>query len=334
MSEVKIRAIDSGDDGLRLDRWFKKHYPSLSHGQLQKLLRTGQIRVDGKRVKANLKICEQQSVRVPPIAVHASDKSPGGQHKNVSRKQSVNPETIKDLKSRILFRNAEILILDKPAGLAVQGGSRTPVHLDGMLDELRFDADERPRLVHRLDKDTSGVLVLGRTAKATRWLTAQFKHRETRKLYWALVAGMPKLSSGQIRLPLAKLPGKGGEKMTASETGKYAETNYRILDHAGRNTAWLAMEPMTGRTHQLRAHAAIALETPIIGDGKYGGTTAFVDGIPEKSLQLHARALLIPMPNGGPIVVEAPLPRHMEENFQFFGFHPTPENSDFMENLG
>ena len=223
----------------------------------------------------------------------------------------------------MIYRDDEILVLDKPAGLAVQGGSGLSHHLDAMLDGLRFDAAERPRLTHRLDKDTSGVLVLARTRAAARWVTEGFRRKTIRKLYWAAVAGVPEIAQGRIRLKLGKKRGAGGqEKMDAdAEDAKRAETLYRIVDRVGRKAvAWLAMEPVTGRTHQLRAHA-LAMETPILGDGKYGGAEAFPD-LPVKirMLQLHARRIVIKHPSGGVIDVVAPLPPHMAETWKALGF--------------
>jgi len=331
MGQVETRTVGTEDDGLRLDRWFKRHYPAVGHGSLQKLLRTGQIRLDGKRVKAGARLEEGQEIRIPPL-----QKAPAGPDGDAPKARKTKPAPppglIEDLKKRVLYQDEQILAIDKPAGLAVQGGTNTRLHIDGLLDELRFGAAERPRLVHRLDKDTSGVLVFARTAKAARALTEGFRDRETRKLYWALVAGVPTPEAGLIDMPLAKAPGRHGEKMRSVETGKFARSAYRIIDHAGRKIAWLAMEPLTGRTHQLRAHAALALETPIVGDGKYGGQAAYPDGLPQaKALQLHARAIRLPRPAGDPVEIAAPLPATMGENFRFLGFDPGDPQAGFLE---
>jgi len=328
MSGVQIKTVDTGDEGVRVDRWFQRHYPAIGHGRLQKLLRTGQIRLDGKRAKAGDRVVAGQEVRVPPLPSNTESS-----HRHKPPKAIViSDDMIADLHQRVLYRDDQMLAIDKPPGLAVQGGTNTTIHLDGMLDELRFGAKERPRLVHRLDKDTSGVLVLARTAKAARSITQQFRQRETRKLYWALVAGVPALDRGEINLALTKRSGGQGERMVASEAGQSAQTIYDTVDRAGRKVAWLVMEPLTGRTHQLRAHAAIALETPIIGDGKYGGRAAYLDGLPDDAgMQLHARAISLAGPSGRPILIEAPLPPNIASVFEFFGFDPKDENAGFPE---
>ncbi len=328
MSGVQLRTVDADDDGVRLDRWFKRHFPAVGHGHLQKLLRTGQVRLDGKRVKAGDRLTMGQEVRVPPISINPAPPPQGPK----SRPMDVPAGLLKDMKRRILFRDEHILALDKPAGLAVQGGSKTQVHIDGLLDGLRFGSDTKPKLVHRLDKDTSGVLVLARTQDAARRLTQQFRQRETQKLYWALVAGVPVPERGTIHLALEKKSGPGGEKMVASDFGKRAETIYNVVDYAGRKAAWLTMEPLTGRTHQLRVHAAIALETPIIGDGKYGGPQAFPDGLSDNSgMQLHARAIRLARPSGQPILIEAPAPDQMLQSMRFLGFDPGDPEAGFLD---
>jgi 23S rRNA pseudouridine955/2504/2580 synthase len=226
------------------------------------------------------------------------------------------------LRDAVLYRDDDVIVLNKPPGLAVQGGTgMSDRHLDAMLDALMFERDDRPRLVHRLDKDTSGVLLLGRTAQATAKLAAAFKSRQARKCYWALVVGVPKIAQGRIDAALAKLPGRAGEKMAVDEDdGKHAVTYYRIVDSALKRAAWLELEPRTGRTHQLRAHCTL-LGTPILGDGKYGAAEAFIAGTGiSRKLHLHARALRLPHPRGGMLEVVAPLPDHMAGSFEFFGF--------------
>ncbi|HBT44016.1 MAG TPA: RluA family pseudouridine synthase [Rhodospirillaceae bacterium] len=325
--DAKGQTVSADEDGLRLDRWLKQHLPDLPFGQVQKLLRTGQIRIDGHRAKTGTRLEAGQEVRLPPSL------RPGGEGVRNRALTATKPAPkpapkisageIKDLQARVIYRDDEILVLDKPAGLAVQGGSGLSNHLDAMLDGLRFDAAERPRLTHRLDKDTSGVLVLARTRAAARWVTEGFRRKTIRKLYWAAVAGVPEIAQGRIRLKLGKKRGAGGqEKMDAeAEDAKRAETLYRIVDRVGRKAAaWLAMEPVTGRTHQLRAHA-LAMETPILGDGKYGGAEAFPD-LPVKirMLHLHARRIVIKHPSGRLIDVVAPLPPHMAETWKALGF--------------
>lgn len=316
MSAVQIVTVVAEEAEIRLDRWFKRHFPVVGHGLLEKWLRTGQVRVDGAKAKAGDRLSAGQQIRVPPL--------PEGEAPSPERKAvAVDAATTRMLRDAVLYRDADVLVLNKPPGLAVQGGTgMEDHHLDAMLDVLTFDAKDRPRLVHRLDKDTSGVLLLGRNAAATAKLAAAFKSRKADKLYWALVVGVPKLRQGRIDAPLAKLPGRAGEKMTVDEDeGKRAVTWYRVVDNALKKAAWLEMEPRTGRTHQLRAHCVV-IETPIVGDGKYGGAAAYLSGQGvSRKLHLHARALRIPHPNGsGMLEVVAPLPEHMRQSFAFFGF--------------
>lgn len=314
---------------MRLDRWFKQRFPGIGHARLQKLVRTGQIRVDGARAKAGTRLAPGQKVRIPPLG-------PLPAAKPARARPAVSKADARDLMARVLHRDDEVIVLDKPAGLAVQGGSGIRRHIDAMLDALRFGAADRPRLVHRLDKDTSGVLVIARNAAAARKLTAGFRSKKARKLYWAVVAGVPIKEEGTINLALAKTPGPGGEKVTAGGKGgkgapKRALTRYRIIDRAGRKAAWVAFEPETGRTHQLRVHAA-SLGTPILGDGKYGGKEAFLKGEDIASrLHLHARAIRIPHPAGGILKVSAPLPDHMRVTFDMLGFDAAAEKELFFE---
>jgi 23S rRNA pseudouridine955/2504/2580 synthase len=304
----------AGEDGsVRLDRWFKRHYPALGHGRLEKLLRTGRIRVDGKRAHSSDRLAPGQVVRIPPLEEMTA---PAPQ---MLRQISPDDETM--LRDAVLHRDDAVIVLNKPPGLAVQGGSGTERHLDGLLDALRFGSDVRPRLVHRLDKDTSGVLVIARTAAAAAFLTRAFREKTTRKIYWAIVVGLPTLRQGRIDLALAKLPGRQGERVRAdAEEGKRAITYYQVVESVGSEASWLALLPVTGRTHQLRAHCA-ALGTPILGDAKYGSAAAHLAGVPGmKQVHLHARSLSIPHPLGGTLRVTAPLPRHMRQSWEFFGF--------------
>ncbi len=304
----------SGDDGaLRLDRWFKRHYPALAHGRLERLLRTGQVRVDGRRAKAGDRVTPGQAIRVPPIESAAAPASP------LPRRVSPSDEAM--LHAAVLHRDDAVIVLNKPPGLAVQGGTKSERHLDGLLDALRFGYAERPRLVHRLDKDTSGVLVIARTLSAAAFLTRAFRDKTTRKVYWALVVGRPKPEQGRISLALAKQAGPGGERVRADpDEGKHAITYYRVVDSVGERASWLALLPVTGRTHQLRAHCA-AIGAPILGDPKYGGAAAHLAGAPNaRRLHLHARELSMPHPAGGILRVDAPLPPHMRQSWEFFGF--------------
>jgi 23S rRNA pseudouridine955/2504/2580 synthase len=315
MSGVANLVVASDEAELRLDRWFHRHFPELTHGRLEKLLRTGQVRVDGRRARAADRLIAGQTVRVPPLgAAPATRPAP-------MPIRALGDRDAEELRHRVLHRDAEVIALDKPAGLAVQGGTGTTHHLDAMLDALRFDAAERPRLVHRLDRDTSGVLLLARSARAAAWLGEAFKSRETEKVYWAATVGAPRPREGKIDLPIAKQAGAGGERMRVDQDdGKSAVTHYRVVDHAARRAAWVELRPLTGRTHQLRVHMA-ALGTPILGDGKYGGQQAMLvgDGLSRK-LHLHARAIAVPCPSGRILRVTAPLPAHMAATWEFFGW--------------
>lgn len=305
--------VDARDGSLRLDRWFKRHYPGLGHGQLEKLLRTGRVRVDGKRARAGDRVEPGQAIRVPPLDEVTPPARPA--------MQRPRPADQAILHNAIIHRDQDVIVLNKPPGLAVQGGTATERHLDGLLDLLRFGNDERPRLVHRLDKETSGVLVIARNAFAAAFLTRAFREKTTRKTYWAVVVGLPKPRQGRIDLPLAKTPGRGGERVRPdSEEGRHAVTYYRVIDSAGSQASWLALMPVTGRTHQLRAHCA-AIGTPVLGDAKYGEMAAHLAGVPEsRRLHLHARSLSMPHPLGETLAVTAQLPLHMRRTWEFFGF--------------
>ena len=242
MSGVQTLIVAADEADLRLDRWFKRHFPTLTHGRLEKLLRTGQIRVDGKRAASNLRLIAGAAVRVPPLPLQPAPP--------VTEPRPVSARDVRDLQASVLYKDDDMLAIDKPAGLAVQGGSNLDRHLDAMLDVLSFGAAERPRLVHRLDRDTSGVLLLARNARAAAALAEAFRDKTSRKTYWAIVVGVPKIRQGRIDLPLAKLPGRAGERVVPDEDGKSAVTEYHVLDHAGQKAAWLEMWPLTGRTHQ------------------------------------------------------------------------------------
>jgi 23S rRNA pseudouridine955/2504/2580 synthase len=320
VSRVRSLTVTDDEAGLRLDRWFRRHFAALSHSRLEKLLRTGQVRIDGKRVKAGTRLSPGQAVRVPPNVAGEMPAPP-------PRPARLQPSEAAALQARVLFMDEWLLAIDKPPGLAVQGGSGQRRHLDAMADALRFGASEAPRLVHRLDKDTSGVLLLARSAAAAGALTAAFRERAAQKIYWAVVAGVPRPRQARIDLPLAKRPGRSRhaslrETMTVDRVaGQSAETIYRVVQTRGEVAAWLALKPLTGRTHQLRAHCA-ALGHPILGDGKYGGKAAFLDGLDlPRRLHLHARELAIPHPaDGTTLRVTAPLPPHMEEAWDRLGF--------------
>jgi 23S rRNA pseudouridine955/2504/2580 synthase len=297
----------------RLDRYLRRHTPGLTQGMIQKFLRTGKIRVDGKRAEASTHLAAGQVVNIPPIVAPAD--MPKQRHV-----MAMDPRMVRDLEAMILYRDDALIVLNKPPGLPTQGGKGIAVHLDGMLDALRFDGTERPKLVHRLDRDTSGLLVLARGVKPASRLAAAFRGRDVEKTYWALLWGVPPLLEGRIDLPLLRIEGEGSSRAAPADrndkAASRAVTEYRILDHAGKKFALAEMRPQTGRMHQLRVHA-LALGTPILGDAAYGA--AFADGFAPR-LHLHARRLKLPHPEGGALTVEAPLPRHMRESFQHLGF--------------
>lgn len=325
MSAVTTRSVAQDEAGLRLDRWFKRHFPDLGHGRLERLLRTGQVRVDGRRVKAGDRIEPGQVVRIPPLAV--KDAEDGGGERP---RPPVSWSDAEALQARVIHRDDEVLVINKPAGLAVQGGTNTSRHLDGLLDALRFDALERPRLVHRLDKDTSGVLVLARTAFAAGRLTEAFRGREVRKLYAAVIVGVPNPLGGRIDLSLAKEAGPHGERVAVvGEEGLKATTLYQVMDTVGDQAAYVHLSPLTGRTHQLRVHMA-ALGTPILGDRKYGGAKSVLPGMDETpQLHLHARRVVVPHPRLGQVDVSAPLPPHMMATCDWLGIEPPPAHGPF-----
>lgn len=321
MGGVQQVPVEAAADGQRLDRWFRQHFPQVTHGRLEKMLRKGEIRVDGRRVKASARLESGQVVRVPPLP-EAPPPAPSD-----AAAPAVSAREAKALQASVLYKDDNVIAVNKPAGLAVQGGSGQRRHLDGMLDALRFGSDERPRLVHRLDRDTAGVLLLARNAPAARSLTAAFRGKDTQKIYWALVAGEPAERRGLIDLPLAKQAQKRGEAMAPDEdAGKPARTLFHVVESqrdkaSGERVSWLLLLPLTGRTHQLRVHCA-ALGTPIVGDGKYGGRAAFPGFLAEaKTLHLVARELALPDPEVGTTLrVTAPLPPHMAATWQALGF--------------
>ena len=323
MAGVATLEIAPEDGDQRLDRWFKRHYPALGHGRLEKLLRTGQIRVNGKRARAGTRLAPGDRVRVPPL----SDRNEGQERRRPA--PPIDEADAKMMQAAVIYRDADMIALNKPPGLPVQGGSHVARHLDGLLGALRFDAAEAPRLVHRLDRDTSGVLLLARHAAAARNLTALFRSRELRKLYWGLVVGVPKPPQGRIDAPLAKRQVGAGERVVATvQGGQRAITDYALIETAGRRLAWIALMPRTGRTHQLRAHTASVFGHPVVGDGKYGGEAAFPAGF-EPRLHLHARALELPRERRAPLVLTAPLPPHMAAAWRFLGFDPAPAGYEF-----
>jgi 23S rRNA pseudouridine955/2504/2580 synthase len=325
MSGVQQITVEAAESETRLDRWFKRRFPDLNHGRLEKLLRTGQIRVDGGRAKANTRLATGQVIRVPPM-----DSNPDGKSGKKRALPIVTEKDFADVRRMVLYKDDDLIALNKPPGLAVQGGTKTTKHLDGMLDGLRFDSDERPRLVHRLDRDTSGVIVVARTAKSAAVLANAFQKRDMQKVYWALVMGYPEHPAGTISAALAKSASSGRERMEwDDEDGKSAVTDYRVIDTAARKITWLELMPRTGRTHQLRAHCTL-IGTPIVGDAKYALKQIHVDQRVDLSeglladiadrMCLHARSLVIERAGKKPVTVTAPLPKHMKDAFKDLGF--------------
>ncbi|USI72390.1 RluA family pseudouridine synthase [Sphingomonas morindae] len=318
MSEdIRSFTVALDDDGIRLDRWFKRHMPEASFNIVSRWARTGQLRVDGKRVAPGDRIEAGQVLRVPPLEPAAPAEA-----RPARARPALSPEDESFAQGLVIHKDKAALVVNKPPGLATQGGTKTDRHLDGLLDALQFEAETRPKLVHRLDKDTSGALLLARSARAAAAFSKSFSSRTARKVYWAIVIGVPSPEDGLIDLPIAKQPGTGGEKMHVSEeAGLPSRSRYRVIERAGNRAAFVELQPLTGRTHQLRVHLA-AIGHPIVGDGKYGGPDAFLTGGVSRKMHLHARRLRIDHPDGGRIDVQADLPGHFADSLALLGFDP------------
>lgn len=319
MAGVEAIKVDEDENGMRLDRWFKSHYPGLGFGALQKLLRSGQVRVDGGRVKSDTRLQSGQTVRIPPMQVDVA-----GGAGNMTAHSIRNTGDGEAIRKMTLFEDDRVLIINKPPGLSVQGGSNVPRHVDGMLEALRNKKGEKPRLVHRLDRDTSGVLMIAKTRSAAQKLSESFRARETQKTYWALLKGMPPKVEGTIKSFLLKEQTEDGDRMRVVSHGTkgavQAISNYRLIERIGQQLSWMELEPHTGRTHQLRVHS-LQMGCPIIGDPKYFDPDPnwdFPGGI-QNRLHLHARRLRIPHPSGGQIDVSAPMPQHMVQSWNLLG---------------
>ncbi|HEY2708380.1 MAG TPA: RluA family pseudouridine synthase [Caulobacteraceae bacterium] len=314
MPEVFTLTVGAAEDGIRLDRWFRRRWPHLSFIQIQKLARSGQIRVDGGRAKPETRLAAGSQVRVPPL--------PQAGPRAAKTDDSLTERDRAFVRGLVLYEDDEVLALNKPSGLAVQGGTKTTHHIDRLLGAWGEGVD-RPRLVHRLDRDTSGVLVLGKSPAAAGRLAGAFARRRTQKTYWAIVLGTPKPGEGIIDVPLAKI-GFGDREMVAvvdasDERGEKAQTEFVTVSRAAQTAAWMALRPITGRTHQLRAHM-LAIGHPILGDPKYHDARSTELSGEELKLQLHARSIVIPHPTGGDLVLEAPLSPEMRAGFERFGF--------------
>ena len=309
--------ITDDDNDIRLDRWFKRHYPGIQHSLLEKHLRKGLIRVDGKKAKTSDRVMAGQVIICPPMQVDETVKA----------KRQASAKDLAAVKEWVLYKDANIIVINKPSGLAVQGGTKITRNLDDMLEGLRFEAKERPKLIHRIDRDTSGALVLARSSKVAAQLAKGFFEKSIEKTYWALVNGSPLPPVGFIDLPLNKIERADSyEQVEVDEDeGKYAKTEYRVIDSLARKFALMELKPLTGRMHQLRVHMA-AIDCPIVGDYKYGGgmkqpknSNAGGIGV-EDVLHLHARRIVIPALPGGKVVdVTAPLPKHMINCFNALG---------------
>lgn len=340
---IGVRQVTVGpeDADQRLDRWLRRLHPHVGQGRIERMCRKGEIRVNGGRVKPATRLATGQIVRLPPI--------PEAEKPAITAPPQVSETDARMIRDCVIWKDDDVLALNKPPGLAVQGGTGTHRHVDGLAEALRFGRDEKPRLVHRLDRDTSGVLLLARSAKAAAGLARAFQAREAQKVYWAAVAGAPSPGEGTIRTGLVKAPGHGtageAEKMTVLtfdevnviDGAKRATTDYAVIDAAGSRTAWVALRPVTGRTHQLRAHMA-AIGHPIVGDGKYGGSGqenlgdgwgAQLGGEVSRKLHLHARSLSLRHPSTGRrLTLTAPLPAHMVRTWDLFGWRPEDAPDD------
>ncbi|MDP2214586.1 RluA family pseudouridine synthase [Phenylobacterium sp.] len=313
MREVRNMVVDPAEGGVRLDRWFRRRWPHLTQGQLHKLIRSGQVRIDGARAKPDTRLEGGETVRVPPL--------PDAPAKGDSKTIELHPRDVAYVKGLVIYEDEEVLVLNKPSGLAVQGGTKTKNHVDRLLGAWG-EGLQRPRLVHRLDRDTSGVLVLGKTPSAAAKLAGAFARRKAQKTYWALVMGNPRPTEGVMELPLVKRGVGDREMIVPAEKGDPdadpAETEFVTISRAGPRAAWMALRPHTGRTHQLRAHMK-AMGHPILGDPKYGDEpSAQLSG--QLKLQLHARRLTLPHPSSGMLILEAPLSPEMKAGFARFGF--------------
>ena len=345
MSGVQTLTVSADAADQRLDRWLRKQFPHVPQGRIEKMCRKGELRVDGGRVKANTRLAAGQQVRIPPLP-------DPGQQSPAAPKPKISDADARMIRATVIYRDDHIIALNKPPGLPVQGGSKQTRHVDGLAEALRFDAEDKPRLVHRLDKDTSGVLIMARSRQVAKALTAAFRHRDTRKIYWAAVAGAPLPRMGTIRFGLVKAPGHGaqgeGEKMLClhpdavegTPGAKHATSDYAVIEAAGTRCAWVALVPVTGRTHQLRAHMA-EIGHPIVGDGKYGGSGqenlgdgwgAQLGGAVSRKLHLHARSLTLTHPvTGARLHLTAPLPDHMASTWELFQWQPSEAPEDPFE---
>lgn len=322
MSGVYYIEVSEDEDGQRLDRFLQKHLKGIPFGLLQKLMRKGQIRVNSKRVKTATRLESGQSVRIPPM----EDRAPV-ENKRISERDA---DLIRDM---VIYDDGYIIALNKPAGLATQGGTNIKRHIDGMSVVLSNDKGVKPRLIHRLDKDTSGVLLMARSAQVARDMGKIFQGREIRKIYWALTVPAPEINEGEIRAPILKAGGMGNEKMVVDpEKGQKATTLFDVVERAHKHLAFVAFWPRTGRTHQIRVHAN-HMGCPILGDGKYGGQDAFLEGMEHvRRVHLHAHSIRFVHPVTNKILyIEAPLADDLKETWKDFGFDPNSKYDAFAD---
>lgn len=318
---VETIEIAEREAGMRLDRWFRLHFPDVTNSYLQKLLRSGQVRVDSRRVEGKERLEAGAKVRVPKVV-----RTPRNDGLIATAKAQGASKADRDLiEGMILYEDEEVLVLNKPFGLAVQGGTGTKRHIDGILAGMADRFGDRPRLVHRLDRDTTGVLLVAKRRDAAAKLGRIFQTRSAAKTYWALVRGVPKPPQGKVEAALVKASGPDGDRVRKARPGEqkeamHATTHYSVIDRAGQKAAWVSLKPVTGRQHQLRAHMEL-IGHPIVGDNKYdGGMDLPAENI-EPKLHLHARRLVIPHPtNPTKLDVTAPLPPHMTTSWELLGF--------------
>jgi 23S rRNA pseudouridine955/2504/2580 synthase len=324
MSErVATIEVKGSEAGVRLDRWFRLHFPDVGYSYLQKLLRTGQVRVDSRRVEASERLEAGSQVRVPKIVQEGKRQAASSPQPPLGLSKADRAR----IEAMILYEDEHVLVLNKPFGLAVQGGTGTKRHIDGMLAGMADRFGERPRLVHRLDRDTTGVLLVAKHRDAAAKLGRIFQTRAAAKTYWALVKGVPKPHQGKVEAPLVKAAGPEGDRVRKALPGEqeeamHATTHYSVVDRVASKAAWVSLKPVTGRQHQLRAHMAL-IGHPIVGDNKYGGDQNLPAEQIENKLHLHARRLVLPHPfAGGKIDVTAPLPEHMKRTWELLGLDP------------
>ncbi|MFL4992150.1 MAG: RluA family pseudouridine synthase [Microvirga sp.] len=313
---VQTLVVEPDETDMRVDRFLVARFPQLAFTHIQRIVRKGELRIDGKRAQPNDRLAAGQKVRIPPLKLD--------QQRPISRNAAKDQDDREFLKSITLYEDKDVLIINKPMGLAVQGGSGTKRHVDGLLEALKDDEGQKPRLVHRLDKDTAGCLVIAKTRFAASTMAKSFRARTTRKIYWALVAGVPRVRQGRVSTYLAKEGDEGDSRMRVAQHGdegaSHALTYYAVVDTAAQKLAWLSLKPVTGRTHQLRAHAA-HIGHPIVGDPKYFDIENWeLPGGIQNKLHLLARRIVIAHPRTGkPIDVTAPLPPHMQQSFNLLG---------------